>query len=85
LMPEVKLPVFKRIPNHIGVIPDGNRRWAVGKGMTKDRGYEFGIGPGLQLYYLLLRTIPNARQSKNMPFRKRVWMQSGGWQIWMLH
>lgn len=53
-MPVEKLPVFKRLPDHIGVIPDGNRRWAVGNGMTKDRGYEFGIGPGLQLYYLLL-------------------------------
>ena len=54
MMPDINLPNFKRLPNHIGIIPDGNRRWAVGKGMTKDRGYEFGIAPGLQLYYLLL-------------------------------
>lgn len=54
LMSMVNLPVFKRLPSHIGIIPDGNRRWAVGNGMTKDRGYEFGIDPGLQLYYLLL-------------------------------
>lgn len=53
-MPVTNLPVFKRLPEHIGIIPDGNRRWAVGKGMTKDRGYQFGIDPGLQLYYLLL-------------------------------
>lgn len=38
-----------RIPNHIGIIPDGNRRWAVDKGMTKDRGYSSGLDPGLDL------------------------------------
>ena len=41
-----------RIPNHIGIIPDGNRRWAVGKGLTKERGYEKGLHPGLELFYL---------------------------------
>lgn len=50
----MNLPHFKRIPNHIGIIPDGNRRWAEGQGMTKDKGYEFGIAPGLQLYHLCL-------------------------------
>lgn len=50
----MNLPLFKRVPNHIGIIPDGNRRWAEGQGMTKDRGYEFGIAPGLQLYHLCL-------------------------------
>ena len=29
-----------RIPKHVGIIPDGNRRWAQNKGMTKDKGYE---------------------------------------------
>lgn len=38
------------IPNHIGFIPDGNRRWAVGQGLPKDAGYAHGIKPGLQLY-----------------------------------
>lgn len=38
-----------RIPNHIGIIPDGNRRWAVNKGLNKSRGYEFGLGPGLDV------------------------------------
>ena len=32
-----------RIPNHIGVIPDGNRRYAVSKGLSKDKGYNLGI------------------------------------------
>lgn len=41
-----------RIPNHIGIIPDGNRRWAVEKGMTKDKGYESGLNPGLKLFKL---------------------------------
>lgn len=26
-----------RIPKHIGVIPDGNRRWALANGLTKDK------------------------------------------------
>lgn len=39
-----------RIPTHIGVIPDGNRRWAVSKGLTKDKGYASGILPGLLLF-----------------------------------
>lgn len=39
-----------RIPKHIGVIPDGNRRWAVGHGMEKRDGYESGLDPGLELF-----------------------------------
>lgn len=39
-----------RIPRHIGIIPDGNRRWAVGNGMKKENGYERGISPGMSLY-----------------------------------
>ncbi|WP_352419989.1 undecaprenyl diphosphate synthase family protein [Proteiniborus sp.] len=41
-----------RIPNHIGVIPDGNRRWAVSNGMTKEKGYAEGLDPGLALFRL---------------------------------
>ena len=41
-----------RLPEHIGVIPDGNRRWAVSKDMSKDKGYEYGVNPGLQLFKL---------------------------------
>jgi len=41
-----------RIPNHIGVIPDGNRRWAVGKGLSKEMGYSEGLQPGLRLLNL---------------------------------
>lgn len=41
---------FKRLPVHIGIIPDGNRRWAVSNGFEKQDGYNFGIKPGFQLY-----------------------------------
>lgn len=38
------------IPKHIGIIPDGNRRWAQNNGMTKEKGYESGLDPGLCAY-----------------------------------
>ena len=38
-----------RIPKHIGVIPDGNRRWASSRGLGKVEGYAFGLEPGLRL------------------------------------
>lgn len=41
-----------RIPEHIGIIPDGNRRWAQERGLPKQDGYEKGLDPGLQLYRL---------------------------------
>lgn len=40
-----------RIPNHIGVIPDGNRRWAQKSGLSKEKGYESGLNPGLEIFY----------------------------------
>lgn len=45
---------FKRVPRHIGVIPDGNRRWAQNRGLEKQEGYRFGVQPGLDLYTLCL-------------------------------
>lgn len=39
-----------RIPNHVGIIPDGNRRWAMEKGLPKENGYNEGIDPGLLLF-----------------------------------
>ncbi len=41
-----------RIPQHIGIIPDGNRRWAVDKGFNKEKGYDKGLDPGLELFFL---------------------------------
>lgn len=45
---------FSRVPNHIGVIPDGNRRWAQKNFKQKHEGYQFGLDPGLYLYELCL-------------------------------
>lgn len=41
-----------RIPTHIGVIPDGNRRWAKQAGLHKSDGYQHGLSPGLSLLRL---------------------------------
>lgn len=41
-----------RIPRHIAIIPDGNRRWAKGGGMEKHEGYEYGLSPGLECLHL---------------------------------
>lgn len=38
-----------RIPKHIGIIPDGNRRWARENGLRKEEGYRYGLEPGLRL------------------------------------
>ena len=42
--------ITKRLPRHVGIIPDGNRRWAQGQGFEKQEGYHFGLQPGLELY-----------------------------------
>lgn len=41
-----------RIPQHIGIIPDGNRRWAVSMGYGKEKGYDKGLDPGMELFKL---------------------------------
>ena len=40
---------MKRIPEHIGIISDGNRRWAKRNGLKKEDGYVHGLEPGLKL------------------------------------
>ena len=40
-----------RLPKHVGIIPDGNRRWAQNNGMSKEEGYDQGIDPGLALFH----------------------------------
>lgn len=37
-----------RIPKHIAIIPDGNRRWALSHGLRKQDGYEYGLKPGIE-------------------------------------
>jgi undecaprenyl diphosphate synthase len=44
------MQTYKRLPKHIGIIPDGNRRWAQRNGLQKEDGYTYGIDPGLDLY-----------------------------------
>ena len=41
-----------RIPKHIGIIPDGNRRWAKEKGLKKEDGYAYGLSPGVKVVQL---------------------------------
>ncbi len=43
---------FIRVPRHIGIIPDGNRRWAKNAGLEKKDGYAHGLAPGLDLLRL---------------------------------
>ncbi len=45
---------FKRLPEHIGIIPDGNRRWALAHNKEKHEGYKYGIKPGFELYEICL-------------------------------
>jgi len=45
---------FKKIPSHIGIIPDGNRRWAMKNGLQKKEGYYHGINPGFTLYEMMI-------------------------------
>ncbi len=42
-----------RIPRHVGIIPDGNRRWAVSQNMEKHDGYKYGVSPGVVLFNTL--------------------------------
>lgn len=43
---------FSRLPRHVGLIPDGNRRWAQARGRERRSGYPAGIEPGLRLVEL---------------------------------
>jgi len=44
-----------RLPEHIGIIPDGNRRWAINNGLRREKGYKSGLKPGLELYKLCIK------------------------------
>jgi undecaprenyl diphosphate synthase len=44
------MPQFKRVPTHLGIIPDGNRRWATARGLPKSDGYEHGIEPAKRMF-----------------------------------
>lgn len=38
------------MPRHVGLIPDGNRRWAQKKGLLKEDGYAPGVTAGLVFF-----------------------------------
>ncbi len=40
---------FTKLPRHVGLIPDGNRRWARERGLPVSDGYEIGVCKGLQM------------------------------------
>lgn len=42
-------PTFRRIPRHVGLIPDGNRRWARALGRHPAEGYIAGMECGLTM------------------------------------
>lgn len=46
---------LRRIPRHVGIIPDGNRRWAQSQGRQRSEGYQAGIDPALELIELCRR------------------------------
>ncbi|HWV38683.1 MAG TPA: undecaprenyl diphosphate synthase family protein [Vulgatibacter sp.] len=46
----MELPRFERLPSHVAIIPDGNRRWAVARGLRKEEGYAHGLRAGLALF-----------------------------------
>lgn len=48
------MELFRRVPAHVGIIPDGNRRWAAARGYEKKEGYAHGVEPGFELYELML-------------------------------
>lgn len=43
---------LRRIPAHVGIIPDGNRRWATQRGLRKEEGYAYGLEAGMALFEL---------------------------------
>ena len=40
---------FSRLPRHVGLIPDGNRRWAEAHDRRRSEGYAAGMEPGFGL------------------------------------
>ncbi len=50
----INFSIFQRIfilkiPKHIGLIPDGNRRGTIEQGLQKHEGYSYGLNPGLEI------------------------------------
>lgn len=47
------MSTFTRLPRHVGIIPDGNRRWAEARGISRPEGYAAGLETGVRLFGLL--------------------------------
>lgn len=52
-MSEIEAKEFSRLPSHVGLIPDGNRRWAEARGMERREGYAAGVEAGFKLFQAL--------------------------------
>ena len=48
-LPTTEPVSFTRLPRHVGVIPDGNRRWARERGLHPAEGYAEGVRCGLRM------------------------------------
>jgi len=48
-MPSESLPKGTKVPNHIAIIPDGNRRWARARNIHTLKGHEAGFKRGVEL------------------------------------
>ncbi|KKS77257.1 MAG: Isoprenyl transferase [Candidatus Woesebacteria bacterium GW2011_GWB1_43_14] len=46
---EIKLPKGTKIPNHVAIIPDGNRRWARARGLHTLKGHKAGFERAVEL------------------------------------
>lgn len=47
--PELTLPKGTKVPNHIAIIPDGNRRWARARGLNTLLGHKEGFERAVEL------------------------------------
>lgn len=47
------MQTFTRLPRHVGIIPDGNRRWAELRDLPRGDGYAAGLAAGVRLLSLL--------------------------------
>lgn len=45
----IKLPKGTKVPNHIAIIPDGNRRWARSRGLHTLKGHKAGFDRAIEL------------------------------------
>jgi undecaprenyl diphosphate synthase len=43
------MSILHKPPTHVGIIPDGNRRWAEQHGLPTWAGYDAGVAPALRL------------------------------------